>query len=619
MNRTNGPHNSRAGLGSEALIGLERDARFRIEKEVASDHAWFDENLPTLLSVDSRAAGELHVDALFLFVQWYFKEGRFDTALLASEKAVQISRALAQPALLRRALNLLGATYSRTGNFPFATVCHVEALQIAEAIGDRFGKAAVIANLAEARFNAGLIADSILLNRYVIETLGDEPHYYQLTAGAHHNIAVASLLLDDIEVAHFEITKAIQLCVRLKNQFWAHQSVVFETTYSKILLRLGNIEAARERAQRATNLAIQLNSEPARTAASLALILCDAAGGDPKASLVRLELIRPTIDPTNPAYRDFLEVQLRCSTWAGHLEFAEHVHERHLLHLAQHQRISAVQQIAAFQRFIRTLGASSQFELRPLPASAKSRLLNSCSNRSERVRNYLEAISSLADQREDGTKEHSIRVGRLVELYYTGVGRAPSYASDMGFAARLHDIGKIATPDVLLLKRSKLTPTEVGVIRRHTTEGCQILSDILCYMEQDPSFASTEEIQTLRHSAEIAQNHHECWDGSGYPRGISGPMIPESARVCALADVFDEITVTRPYKTPMSVDDALNQLSRLAGRQFDPHLCASFISVLKHARSRYGDQFEGFASVDEDLSPYQIANRVIDRIAESVK
>jgi HD-GYP domain-containing protein (c-di-GMP phosphodiesterase class II) len=623
MNSVSGQSKSSiANLNSEIpLIGLEREARSRIEKEVATDHAWFDRTLPSLLCVDSGAAIQLHVDVLFLFVQWYFKEGRFDKALLACEKAVQFSRALGQAALLRRALNLLGATYSRIGNFPFATVCHVEALQIAEAIGDTFGKAAVIANLAEARFNAGLIAESILLNRYVIEALGDEPHHCQLTAGAHHNIAVASLLLDDIEVAHHEIIKAIQLCVRLKNQFWAHQSVVFETTYSKTLLRLGNIKAARERAERATELALQLNSGPARTVASLALILCEAAAGDATASLARLELIRPTIDPTNPAYRDFLEAQLHCSVLAGHLNFAEHVHGRRLLNLAQHQRNSAVQQIAAFQRCIRTLGASTEYELRALPPVAKSRLLSSSSSstRNERVRNHLEAIASLADQREDGTTEHSIRVGRLVELYYIGVGRAPTYAADMAFAARLHDIGKIATPDVLLLKRSKLTPMEIDVIRRHTTEGCQILSDILCYMEQDPSLASTEEIQTLRHSAEIAQNHHEWWDGSGYPRCISGAMIPEPARICSLADVFDGLTVTRPYKRAMPVDDALTQISKLAGRQFDPQLCSSFTDVLRQSRSRHGGEFEAFVSVDKDLSPYQIANRVIDRIAESVK
>jgi HD-GYP domain-containing protein (c-di-GMP phosphodiesterase class II) len=623
MNKVSGRNNSSViDLNSEMpLASLERDARSRIEKEVASDHAWFDQTIPSLLCVDSMVATQLHVDVLFLFVQWYFKEGRFDTAQLACEKAVQLSRALGQAALLRRALNLLGATYSRIGNFPFATVCHVEALQIAEAIGDSFGKAAVIANLAEARFNAGLIAESIFLNRYVIEALGDEPHHYQLAAGSHHNIAVASLLLDDIEIAHQEITQAIQLCGRLRNQFWAHQNVVFETTYSKILLRLGNIQAAQQRAERASELALRLNSGPARTIASLALILCEAAAGDPNASLNRLELIRPTIDRANPAYRDFLEVQLHCSVLAGHPKFAEHIHARHLLHLAQHQRTSTIQQIAAFQRCIRTLGASTEYDLRALPPSAKARLLNSSLSptRNERVRNHLEAIASLAGQREDGTAEHSIRVGRLVELYYAGVGKAPTYAADMAFAARLHDIGKIATPDVLLLKRSKLTPTEIGVIRRHTTEGCQILSDILGYMEQDPSFASAEEIQTLRHSAEIAQNHHEWWDGSGYPRGTGGAMIPESARICSLADVFDGLTGTRPYKVATSTDEALTQISKLSGRQFDPQLCASFTDVLGQARSQYGNEFQAFVSVDQDLSPYQIANRVIDRIVESVK
>jgi putative two-component system response regulator len=235
------------------------------------------------------------------------------------------------------------------------------------------------------------------------------------------------------------------------------------------------------------------------------------------------------------------------------------------------------------------------------------------------VRNHLEAIASLADQREDGTAEHSIRVGRLVEFYYIGVGRARQYAADMAFAARLHDIGKIATPDVLLLKRSKLTATEIDVVRRHTTEGCQILSDILFYMEHDPVLSTTAEMQTLRHAAEIAQNHHEWWDGSGYPRCASGVKIPESARVCAMADVFDGLTVNQPYEVSMPADEALDQVLSLAGKQFDPQLCNSFVDVLRHARARHGDEFEALVSVNKDLSPYQIANRVIVRIAESVK
>jgi HD-GYP domain-containing protein (c-di-GMP phosphodiesterase class II) len=240
-------------------------------------------------------------------------------------------------------------------------------------------------------------------------------------------------------------------------------------------------------------------------------------------------------------------------------------------------------------------------------------------NKLERIRDQLEAIATLSDQREDGTAEHSIRVGRLVELFYAGIGRAPKYADAMGFAARLHDIGKLATPDVLLLKRSKLTATEVHVIRRHTTEGCQMLTDILCYMERDNSLASAEDLQTLREAAGIAQNHHECWDGTGYPRRVAVESIPEAARVCALADVFDELTMTRPYRAPTYVDEALTKIVKLSGKQFDPQICAAFTAVVKDAQSRYGNELEGLISVDKDLSQYQIANRVIDRIVESTK
>jgi len=497
-------------------------------------------------------------------------------------------------------------------------VYFVEALDIAGAIGDKSGKAAVIGNLSVARFNAGLLAEAISLNRYVIELAAGEPHMRDLAANAHHNIAMSSLLLDDVETAFVEISEAIRLIVETNNEFCTHQRVVSELTHARILIRLGRPKDAKERALIAAQFAERLNTAPSKIQAALANALCDAVQGSPLVALERLKALRPLIDESSPTYGDFLEVERQCNELAGRKTLAMQSQERQLSNLAHFQRRAAIQQVAAFQRSISSWGGASEIELLALPRDVRERLVKSWMNaeKDEVLRQQLEAIASIADQREDWSGEHSMRVGRLVRLLAEQVGLADNETANIGFAARLHDIGKLAIPDVLLLKRGKLGPKEFDILRRHTVEGCQILTDILCTMERHKAFANTEQIGVLRLAAEVAHAHHEWWDGSGYPRGLRGVAIPEAARITALADAFDELTNARPYKEPCSVDDAMSQITGLSGRQFEPRLCDAFARLIKRLQAEHGPELKGFAPREEELAPYQIAKRVIERIVE---
>jgi putative two-component system response regulator len=129
-------------------------------------------------------------------------------------------------------------------------------------------------------------------------------------------------------------------------------------------------------------------------------------------------------------------------------------------------------------------------------------------------------------------------------------------------AAPLHDIGKLAVSDALLLKPGKLTPDEVLQMKRHAAAGAAILS------------GSTSDV--LRLASEIALSHHEWWDGSGYPNGLKGDAIPLSGRIVAIADVFDALAHARPYKQAWPLDDAVAEIERLCGRQFDPAIVEAF-------------------------------------------
>lgn len=237
----------------------------------------------------------------------------------------------------------------------------------------------------------------------------------------------------------------------------------------------------------------------------------------------------------------------------------------------------------------------------------------------DRVTRQLEALACLADLRDDAGSEHSYRVGRLAFLLAIDLGQDHETAASLEFAARLHDVGNLAVPDVLLLKHGKLVGKELDIMRRHTTEGCKMLTDILGTVEREKRAAMHTRVESLRVAAEIALHHHEWWDGSGYPRCIRGGAIPEPARIVALVDAFDVLVHARPYKTACSIDDALAEISSLSGRQFEPRICNAFVTLLRKLQRGGTDVLARIEPLDCRLSPYAAANRAIERIVESAR
>jgi putative two-component system response regulator len=142
----------------------------------------------------------------------------------------------------------------------------------------------------------------------------------------------------------------------------------------------------------------------------------------------------------------------------------------------------------------------------------------------------------------------------------------------------LHDLGKIAVPDSVLLKLGRLTADEFALIRSHTLVGARILSG-----SRHP---------LLQLAEEIALTHHEHWDGSGYSPSMRGERIPLVSRIVAVADVFDALTHARPYKKAWSVREAVAEIERQSGRQFDPAIVAAFIELLREDGLLEGDSAE---------------------------
>jgi len=182
----------------------------------------------------------------------------------------------------------------------------------------------------------------------------------------------------------------------------------------------------------------------------------------------------------------------------------------------------------------------------------------------EREEEIIFRLALAVEYRDNDTGDHTWRVARYSQIIAEALGLNPDLCHRIYLAAPLHDVGKVAVPDGILLKRGPLTPQEFAVVRTHSTVGRRILED-----------SASELIQL---AAEIAEAHHEKWDGSGYPHGLAGEAIPLSARIVAVADVFDALTTVRPYKASMPAEEALRHLCADSALHFDPSCIAAFIS-----------------------------------------
>lgn len=187
-------------------------------------------------------------------------------------------------------------------------------------------------------------------------------------------------------------------------------------------------------------------------------------------------------------------------------------------------------------------------------------------------------MANLIENRDQDTGEHVKRTSKYVELLTREAQKAGyfiniltnDYAELLVKAAPMHDIGKIVVSDSILQKPGKLTTEEYEIMKGHTTAGGRIVAEVL---------ANIEDQEYIDIAAQVAEGHHEKWDGSGYPKGLSGNEIPICARIMAVADVFDALISKRCYKDPMSVDKAFSIIEESAGSHFDPVLAKLFCGI----------------------------------------
>ena len=201
--------------------------------------------------------------------------------------------------------------------------------------------------------------------------------------------------------------------------------------------------------------------------------------------------------------------------------------------------------------------------LEDIVSARTSRLRETMQDLERSYDNTLEAMGDALDLRDEETEGHSKRV----TAYTIAIARAMGLNSDqlrvIARGAFLHDIGKIATPDSILLKPCKLDKEEMSIMRKHCERGYEMV----------------RKIPFLREAAEIVYAHQERFDGTGYPRGLRGEEIPLGARIFAIADTLDAMTSDRPYRKGTTFASAKEEIARCSGGQFDPKIVEVFLNM----------------------------------------
>lgn len=232
------------------------------------------------------------------------------------------------------------------------------------------------------------------------------------------------------------------------------------------------------------------------------------------------------------------------------------------------------------------LGAATKEEpgqdIQEILKEAEDRMYRHKLFRSKSVRSsIISSLTKTLQEKTHETEEHARHVQELALQLGRKLELSDNQLDELALLAALHDIGKIAIPNSILMKQDMLTEDEWEIIKKHTEIGFRIA-------QSSPELA---------HIADAILSHHERWDGAGYPRGLKGEEIPLNSRIIAIVDAYDVMTRGRIYKKAISRQEALEELNRCAGSQFDPKLVKLFTDLVSEVNFPLRERFLSFENV----------------------
>jgi putative two-component system response regulator len=587
----------------EALQSVCAAAKRLLETESPSSTEFMTRMLALLRgSPEVDCAGQ-RIDALAsALFYFYFTGVPCDLTAIAAD-AVGVARRSGHP-LLRKALTFQGVTEADRGNIPRAIECLAEALDVARAQGDIDGEASVWNNLGVTLSYSAQFRDAIAILEHVVHLVKARGAAPAFARNASANIAFCCIHTGETERGLRAAETALRGIKEPVTREELVSRVLREEYYARLLLEAGEADAAGEHAADAKRYASLSGSLRAQIAAAMTQGLCDVHAGRAEAGLELLAQMADRSRRELPVMlRDVLTIQVKAYEFLEmprealvyHQELSELLRRWHHDNALERVKVNLEPLASEAER-----GTTFSSQLRNQEAHLRSKVAEQ-----EMFRSPLEMLERLAvtaELREDSTGEHCYRLGKLAALLARESGTDAETCERIERAARLHDIGKNAVPDAIILKRGKLTEAERGIICKHSAIGADLLAN--------------SNIPQMEMAEQIARHHHDWWDGSkgGTP---SGRDIPYAARVVAIADVFDALTHERPHRGAWSIHEALDEIVRLKAMQFDPQLVDLFVEMIARLRRGHRDLDAFLGEAAKSSRFLQARSRIKDALQES--
>ena len=541
------------------------------------------------------------VMCLLFITRYRFYCGNAYAGLAPAEQAAKLAERLEDPLLCAKAFKMLGVVHLETGNYPDAVTTFTRALAAARAANDAVQEVDILSNIGLAHQYAGHFGIAIPCYERAVEVAEGAGIPPLTPATALSNIAHASLQLRDFARGLAAAERAIDALETPKD---AHERAVrtnAECYYARLLLEVRNLPMARERAKLA-RLYASGTTELAELFAEMTQGLVETH--DPATRDIGLSRLQQAVHRSRKgvtsALRDALATIVRGYEAAGQPNSAlVYLHE--VVQLNRDSRVRSVLQHhhRHLDKVSRELDLRAQAAIEEQHKELRFQRLSMEALRE--CMQVLEKNTVAAELHDDDTGEHCYRVGALAKELALKKGMDAEMCTLIDLSARLHDIGKLRVPDSILLKPGRFTPDEREIMQKHCEHGWELIGE--------------GGLAQLFVAQEIALNHHERWDGTGYPNRRQGSMIPLAARVTALADVFDALTHRRCYKEAWSVDDSLREIASLRGKHFDPELTDLFLELVPHLQATHGD-LDAYLGVEARRNDF-IADR--ERVARELK
>lgn len=480
---------------------------------------------------DTGEANLTHAWSLHLIGVVHYQASNFAAALESCLRAIQVYRATGDDINEGKILHTIAAIYQSMGDYDRAITTYESALAINEPLNRKDLDAMVMGNLARIRGRRGEYLPAVSLGRKAVEL--SREHAPHLVGGLLADLAEAYVGLADHASAALCFAEA-----RADWEYRAADGVELTPTEQlgvmvsegRVALRSGQVEDA---------------------IASLCTALDLADRTDMRETELEIHDHLATAYKQVNRFTEALEHRER--------HFALH---REIFTDAADLRLRTLQ-VAHDNQTARNRAEITRLQTSELVASFAADHADADAYHLE----AFERLASLAEFRGGNTTKHTDGVGDLAAEIAHAIGEAPDWAERLRLAARLHDIGKVAIADTVLLKPGPLDIDEFNEVKQHTVLGKRLLSGV-----------STDLFQL---AAEAAWTHHEWWDGSGYPNALSGSDIPLSGRIVAIADVFDSLATRRIYKREWSLGEAVRFVASGSGEQFEPRLVDAFVAVME--------------------------------------